>query len=184
MRVISGSAKGTPLKAPKNKTVRPTSDRVKEALFNILQFKISGRIVLDLYAGSGALGIEALSRGASLAVFVEQDPTALKFLKENLKNTHLESGAIVYNLSVEKFLEREKKYNNYFDLIFIDPPYKIKPENFKIIIEKAVGFLSREGVVIVEHRSGIAVEYPVQALYLADKRTYGDTSLSFFKLLR
>lgn len=184
MRVISGLAKGTRLKAPHSRKVRPTSDRVKEALFNILQFEIEGRRVLDLYAGSGSLGIEALSRGATLAVFVEQNADTIKFLKENLKNTYLDQGAIVYNLLVESFFDRERKYKNYFDLIFIDPPYKIKPENLSIIIEKAAKFLRTEGVMVVEHRAGMMIEYPAQKLYLADKRTYGDTSLRFFKLLR
>lgn len=184
MRVISGSAKGTRLRAPKSRSVRPTSDRVKEALFNILQFEIAGKKILDLYAGSGSLGIEALSRGAASATFVEQNPNTVRCLKENLKNTHLEEKATVYNLLVENFLERSKEFKNYYDLIFIDPPYKINPEKLKIVIEKAVNFLSSEGVIVVEHRAGIELDFPAHKLSLADKRTYGDTSLSFFKLLR
>ena len=183
MRVISGSAKGTRLKAPRSRLVRPTSDRVKEALFNILQFKIEGRKVLDLYAGSGSLGIEALSRGAALAVFVEQDSNVVKFLRENLKNAFLQKRSTVYNLSVESFLNLKKEYKNYFDLIFIDPPYKIKLENLRVVLKKASGFLKAEGVMALEHKTGLKVESPIQNLVLVDRRTYGDTTLSFFKLL-
>lgn len=184
MRVIGGSAKGVYLKAPRGRLVRPTSDRVKEALFNILQFEIAGSKVLDLYAGTGSLGIEALSRGAQLAVFVEKNPLALRFLKENLNRSGLKEKATVYGLSVDDFLDQMIGCKNYFDLIFLDPPYKIKPEKLKAVLEKAAKLLNDGGVLVLEHKTKLAVDCPEHLLSLNDKRAYGDTSLSFFKLLR
>ncbi len=184
MRVIGGLARGAYLKAPAGRFLRPTSDRVKEALFDILQFEIKGRKVLDLFAGTGSLGIEALSREAELAVFVEKNPIALRYLKENLVNTRLEEKATVFKLSVESFLVKMKNYENYFDLIFLDPPYKIKPEKLEVILEKAASFLNSGGIMIVEHQAKLEVIGPKNMLSLTDRRVYGDTSLSFFKLLR
>jgi 16S rRNA (guanine(966)-N(2))-methyltransferase RsmD len=121
MRVITGSARGCRLKELEGMETRPTTDRVKEGLFNIIQFDIEGRKILDLFAGTGQLGIECLSRGAASAVFVDRRPDAVKLIKENLKVTSLtDKGRVVSGDSVE-FLKsiREK-----FDIIFLDPPYE------------------------------------------------------------
>ena len=117
MRVITGSARGRKLSEPKNYDIRPTTDNVKESIFNIIQFDVEGRRVLDLFAGTGQLGIEALSRGAKSAVFVDKSSEAIALVKQNLKACNLEAN-VVREDSLS-YLERGGK----FDLIFIDPPY-------------------------------------------------------------
>ena len=120
MRVITGTARGVPLKAPKGMDTRPTMDQVKEGIFSAIQFEVEGRTALDLFAGSGQLGIEALSRGAQRAVFVDRRTDAVKLIRENLALTRLEEGAKVVCGDSMAYLNalREK-----FDLIFLDPPY-------------------------------------------------------------
>ena len=117
MRVITGTARGRRLKEPKNMNIRPTSDKVKESIFNIVQFDIEGRRVLDLFAGTGQLGIEALSRGAKSAVFVDENNEAVRIVRENLAHCGLR-GDVVRTDAVS-YLNNCGK----FDLIFIDPPY-------------------------------------------------------------
>src|SRR5574344_2016770 len=118
MRVISGTAKGTKLNSIEELTTRPTLDRVKESLFNILQDSVRNQTVLDLFAGSGALGIEALSRGASKAYFCDLNDEAIKFIKQNLEKTKLTSNAIVVKKDYKSFIDST---NEKFDLIFLDP---------------------------------------------------------------
>lgn len=118
MRVITGKARGRRLKEPKNMQIRPTTDMVKEAVFNIVQFDIEGRRVLDLFAGTGQLGIEALSRGAQSCVFVDENRDAVALVRENVAHCELEGAQIIQAESL-RYLERCDK----FDLIFIDPPY-------------------------------------------------------------
>ena len=120
MRVITGSARGRRLKELEGMETRPTTDRVKEGLFNVLQFDIEGRRVLDLFAGTGQLGIECLSRGAAEAVFAERRPDALKLIRENLKVTELSDRAMVVAGDSMEFLSTTKEK---FDIILLDPPY-------------------------------------------------------------
>ena len=120
MRVITGSARGRRLKELEGMETRPTTDRVKEGLFNVLQFDIEGRRVLDLFAGTGQLGIECLSRGAAEAVFAERRPDALKLIRENLKVTELSDRARVVAGDSMEFLSTTKEK---FDIILLDPPY-------------------------------------------------------------
>ena len=124
MRVITGTARGTKLKTLEGLSTRPTSDRVKEAIFNIIQFDLEGRRVLDLFAGSGQLAIEALSRGASHGVLVDQNPAAVKVIRENLKKTRLEAQATVVQSDYLSYLSTTRER---FDIILLDPPYR---ENF------------------------------------------------------
>ena len=125
MRVISGSARRLLLKTIEGSDTRPTTDRIKETLFNMLQYQIAGSRFLDLFAGSGAIGIEALSRGAKEAVFVEQNPCAVSCIKENLKTTHLKDRASIMQADVFAALENleGREENHAFDFIFMDPPY-------------------------------------------------------------
>ncbi len=149
MRVISGSARGRKLIQPENNAVRPTTDMVKESLFNIIQFKIEGRNVLDLFSGTGQLGIEALSRGASSAVFVDESERALKLVRANLKHTELAERAEVYREDALTFLKRGRKY----DIIFLDPPYESP------LVEKALrainefDILNEDGIIICETKA-------------------------------
>ena len=120
MRVISGKARGVNLKTPTGMATRPTADRVKEAVFSIIQFDLPGASVLDLFGGTGQLGIEALSRGAKDAVFVDERDDACKLIKENLRRTKLEQQGQVIRSDYNAFL---KSTSRKFDIIFLDPPY-------------------------------------------------------------
>ncbi len=122
MRIITGTARGTRLDAPEGIHTRPTSERAKQGVFNILQFEIRGRRVLDLFAGSGQMGLEALSRGAASAVFADADPQAVKVLKSNIKKTHVEEKSTVFEGDYKTVL-RTLSSQTPFDLIFLDPPY-------------------------------------------------------------
>ena len=148
MRVITGSARGRRLKELEGMETRPTTDRVKEGVFSIIQFEIEGRRVLDLFAGTGQLGIECLSRGRQSAVFVDRRADALKLIRENLKTTDLLERASVVSGDALEFLKSRRER---FDLIFLDPPYGaglLEPA-----LEQIVRFdiLSPHGIIVAEH---------------------------------
>ncbi len=149
MRVIAGAAKRTQLKTIEGMDTRPTTDRIKETLFNMLSPALYDVSFLDLFAGSGGIGIEALSRGASEAVFVEMNPKAMNCIKENLKKTHLEDKAVTLQMDVLSAIKRlEGKYK--FDYIFMDPPYNHEWER-KVLETLSDGeIISEDGVIIVE----------------------------------
>lgn len=151
MRVITGTARGVRLLTPEGEQTRPTTDRVKEALFNIIQFDIEGRSVLDLFAGTGQLGIEALSRGAKDAVFVDNRSDAVKLIKENLRKTKFQDRAAVVTADYASYLQTAKQR---FDLVFLDPPYA---ESF---LENA---LKRISLIDIVKDGGIIIcERPVE----------------------
>ena len=147
MRVITGTARGRRLRELEGMETRPTTDRVKEGLFSALQFDIEGRRVLDLFAGTGQLGIECLSRGAAAAVFVERRPDAVKLIRENLRTTELQDRARVVAGEAMAFLDSREK----FDLVFLDPPYQSG------LLEEALDRLTRfdilnpHGIIVAEH---------------------------------
>ena len=122
MRIITGRARGTKLVTLEGNNTRPTSERVKEAVFSMIQFDIEGRRVLDLFAGSGQMGLEALSRGAMKATFVDNSKAAVGVIKQNVTKTHFESESEIFFSSAEDYLRRVKGREK-FDLVFIDPPY-------------------------------------------------------------
>ena len=146
MRVITGTARGRKLKTPENYDIRPTTDNVKEAVFNILQFDIEGRRVLDLFAGTGQLGIECLSRGAREAVFVDRDREAVRIVKDNLKTCGLT--AAVVQTDALSYLNSCGS----FDLIFVDPPYDSELYEPVLKTIKLVDILSDGGIIICETR--------------------------------
>lgn len=147
MRVITGTARGRKLKSLEGLDTRPTADRVKEGIFNIIQFDLEGRRVLDLFAGTGQMGIEALSRGAASAVFVEQRRDAAATVRDNLKTTQLDSRAKVICGEAMAFLAsaREK-----FDIIFIDPPYADKLWDSALAAISRFDILSNHGIIVCE----------------------------------
>ena len=147
MRVITGTARGVQLKTPEGLTTRPTSDRVKEALFSIIHFEIPGARVLDLFGGTGQLGIEALSRGAVHCTFVEQRREAVKLIQDNLKECRLEGQARVLQGDALAFLSscREK-----FDVIFLDPPYQTDLMDRALELVSKIDILSEHGIIICE----------------------------------
>lgn len=183
MRVISGVAKGTILYTLEGNNTRPTLDRVKEAIFNIIQMDIQDSVVLDLFSGSGALGIEALSRGAKKAVLCDNSKSAINIIKLNLEKTHLEKDAIVLLEDYNKALNFLKdKYQ--FDLIFLDPPYK--EEFVKESVEKIIqlDLLKKSGVIIIETDDDERILKEIENLNvnITSLRKYGRAKVIFLNL--
>ena len=180
MRIVGGEARSRVIKAPPGMETRPTLDQVRESLFNILQFKIEGKKVLDLYAGSGALGLEALSRGAASAVLCDNARAAAKVITENIASLHYEDRARLMFMPDLKAIEMLAAEKEKFDYIFLDPPYRMNTsDTLRRIAE--LNLLSHEGMMIVEHTADnapAACEY----LELKDVRNYRTTRISFFML--
>lgn len=178
MRVITGKARGVALKTPDGILTRPTADRVKEALFSIIQFDIPGAKVLDLFGGTGQLGIEALSRDAASAVFVDEREDACKLMKENLKRTKLEQNARVIRSDYLAFLNscREK-----FDIIFLDPPYaEVFLENsLKRITE--IDILQSGGIIVCERPLGKELFCDLPGYSRSKDYKYGKTLLTLYR---
>lgn len=179
MRVIAGTAKGHKLVAPDSPRVRPALDKVKGAIFNIL-FDVSGTRVLDLFAGSGAVGIEALSRGAASAVFVEEWDRAIDAIRRNLAHTKLEDRAEILRARVDAAIRRLAKTGELFNLVFVDPPYLKALVNPTLALLAASPLVAPGGLVIVEHHPKEPVEPPA-GLSLTDSRKYGQTCISFLR---
>lgn len=179
MRVIAGSAKGRRLKAPRDRRTRPTSDLVRGALFSTLaSMGADLSRVLDLYAGSGALGIEALSRGAGYCDFVERDAAACAVIKENLRATGFESRANVLCMPVARALGQ---LSGPYSLVLADPPYD-DPEAESLLARVASSPLVEGGAVLVlEHSSRKEPPTHVGSLSLVNTRRYGDSALSFYR---
>ena len=175
MRVITGTARGRRLKTPENDAIRPTTDNVKEALFNILQFDIEGRRVLDLFAGTVQLGIECLSRGATNVTFVDRDRDALCIVRDNLKTCGLT--ATVLQEDALRFLERGGKY----DLIFVDPPYD--SELYKPVLEtiNSVDILSDGGIIVCEARRENDLPEMAAPYHKGREYRYGKVKLCLYK---
>ena len=180
MRIITGSARGCRLKTPKGQATRPTSDRIKESLFNILGSKVYGRKVLDIFAGTGNLGLEALSRGAASVCFVDQATAAL--IRENAVHTRLQDRAAIHGGDVFAQLARFEQGGASFDLIFCDPPYH------KGLFERALTFfdesavLAHDGILVVEHGADEDTMPELAKLSCVLNRRYGHTTqLSFFQ---
>lgn len=178
MRVITGSARGCRLKELEGMETRPTTDRVKEGLFNIIQFDIEGRKVLDLFAGTGQLGIECLSRGAASAVFVDRRPDAVKLIRENLKATRLSDKARVVSGDSMEFL---KSLRESFDLIFLDPPYEAGLLEPAIAHIAKFDILSPHGIIVAEHPVGMALPALAAPYRLHRTYRYGKIALSLYR---
>ena len=174
MRIVGGEFRGRTLVEVPGEEVRPTADKVRESLFNILQFKIYGCRFLDLFAGTGAMGIEALSRGASEVVFNDFSKKSLQIVKKNLEKLKIENGVKVVNFDASRFLITNKEP---FDVIFIDPPYKsgLGLEALKVVKDS----LADDGVVVYEEEEEFLGS--VDGLVVTDKRKYGRVHLTFFK---
>lgn len=172
MRVITGTARGRKLKEPKGFNVRPTTDMVKESLFNIIQYEIEGRRVLDLFAGTGQLGIEALSRGAAEVVFVDQSVASVRLIKENLK--HCGFDAKVEQMESLAYLERSDK----FDLIFIDPPYDTGLIDATLQKIQKIDILTNGGIIVCESRREKCFPPLVEPYHLLSERNYGKIKIT------
>lgn len=177
MRVIAGIARGTNLKTPRGLTVRPTADRVKEALFSMLGYRVIGSNFIDLFAGSGAVGIEALSRGARHCIFVENSRVNLTLIEKNLHKTNLTANAKLIMADARKAIGTIGKENYKADLIFIDPPYAnpIVATVIDLLFENNI--LNKQGLLIIEHsceHQDWIKNYPIDR-----QKIYGNTALTF-----
>ena len=182
MRVIAGSAKRTVLTAPEGLNTRPTSDRAKESLFSILGEKVRGARFLDIFCGSGAIGIEALSLGAASAVFVDNSPHAIKALTANLTKTRLNHNAEVLHMSVDNAIQ--KLENRQFDIIFLDPPYGtnlVIPALKNLWQKHQNQLLAENGLIIAETDSKEFPDIP-EDFTLESTREYGRTKFLFIRL--
>jgi 16S rRNA (guanine966-N2)-methyltransferase len=181
MRIIAGSAKGRRLQSVPGRTTRPTSDRVKESLFSIIGPFWEDGEVLDLFAGTGALGIEALSRGMKQAVFIDQDTKALQVIRENLRLSGFNTQAEVYRQDAAKALQILAKQGRAFDLIFLDPPYHL-PLIPGLIERIEQGNLLRSGgILVAEHASERELPSTFHTITQFRHAVYGDTALSFYR---
>ncbi len=177
MRVITGSARGKRLVTVSgNDIVRPTGEKVKEALFSSIQFDIEGRRVLDLFAGCGQLGIEALSRGAESAVFVDCNDASLKAVKQNLQNTALEHKAQVHKSDYATFSLR---CNQQFDIAFLDPPYKAGL--LEDAVKKVIPLMSDYGKIFCEHPSELSLPESIDGFTVCKIYKYGKTLITVYK---
>lgn len=181
MRIIGGNAKGRRLKVPKGQTVRPTSGRVKEALFNILPHDLSGIKLLDLFAGTGNVSIEALSRGAAEAILIDSSAESGKVIRENLRRVQFTDRTRVWIVPVSRAIRLLARRSESFDMIFLDPPYRRNWVETCLEMIARGNLLRRSGTLIVEHSTHEQPKPEYGLLMLQDQRTYGDTLLSFFK---
>jgi 16S rRNA (guanine(966)-N(2))-methyltransferase RsmD len=181
MRVIGGNARGRRLKVPKGRDLRPTAARVKEALFNILPHDLTGAKILDLFAGTGNLTIEALSRGAAESILIDSSPQSGKAIRENLRRLDLAARTKVWITPVSRALRLLARRGETFDMIFLDPPYDQKLVESTLNSIAKGGLLRESGVVIAEHSRREQVKAHYAGLVLSDQRHYGETDLSFFR---
>ena len=177
MRVVSGELKGYNLKFPREPLVRPTAEKVKEAIFDVIQFNVKGKKFLDLFAGSGQIGIEALSRGAKTVSFVDNYKDSIFTIKSNISRLN-ENFLDKVNILKEDVFDFLNFNTGYFDIIFLDPPYG------KDIIPKILGKLSRilnyDGIIICEHSKNESLPETPDDLTLFKNKIYGQTAVSFY----
>lgn len=182
MRVISGKARGHTLKAPKGLNMRPTADRVKESIFNIIRAELYNSIVIDLFAGSGSLGIEALSRGAYKAYFIDNNKNSVQLIGQNLEKTGLINDSEIIHMEALNAIVRLSKHRVKANIIFIDPPYLkgfIEPTLETILF---YNILQPDGIIIVEHDIKDRVPDSVHELKKYRINRYGDIAISFYRL--
>ncbi len=176
MRVITGIARGKNLKMLDGNDVRPTSQKVKEAVFSAIQFDIEGRRVLDLFAGSGQLGIEALSRGAKSAVFVDNSTASIKIIKQNIESTGFENYSKVYMSDYSSFTAMSR---DTFDIVFLDPPYK---QGILVPALKSVlPLMSEYGIIICEYPSDVEVPESIGGFGISKTYRYGKINVSIYR---
>jgi 16S rRNA (guanine966-N2)-methyltransferase len=181
LRIIGGKFKGRRLFSVKGFRVRPTKDKHRESIFNMISQNLSGAIILDLFAGTGALGIEALSRGADFAVFVDNYPHSLSTISKNIHSCQLESKATILRWNILKNLNCLRPYT--FDLVLMDPPYNIGAVPHALLNLQRCGCLKNEALIVVEHSSDEPFSDQFLSFKLYDQRRYGKTLVSFFNFM-
>ncbi len=188
MRITGGIAKGRIITGPdkNNLAIRPTSDRVREALFNIIDEKIKGSTMLDLFAGTGAVGIEALSRGAKQVVFVDNSNKSMDIIGENLRSCFKQPQARIFKLELTRpasmeWLRKRLPRELQFDLVFMDPPYGRNLASQSLILLEASGLLARNTMFVVEEHSRQILPESINRLEITDQRSYGETGIWIYK---
>ncbi|QJD83442.1 16S rRNA (guanine(966)-N(2))-methyltransferase RsmD [Cohnella herbarum] len=181
MRVISGQAKGHPLKAVPGSNTRPTTDKVKESLFSMIGPYFDEENVLDLFAGTGGLGIEALSRGAANAVFIDASSQSVEVVKRNLASTKLADRAEVYRNDARRALKLLERAGKSFDLIFLDPPYAVKDCDALLIDMASRGLVADGAIAVVEHHPDVVYPENIEGYERTRYATYGEIALSIYR---
>lgn len=181
MRVIGGKAKGTKLYTLEGENTRPTLDRVRESLFNILQFEIQGSTFLDLFSGSGACGIEAVSRGATKAILCDNSKQAIQIIKKNIEKTHLEEQTEIYQMDFEELLKNKLKEKT--NITFIDPPYKtdFAIKAVKIMLDQKIVNEDSKIVIETDQEQKLKEQLKNIEVEITDERKYGRVHLIFLK---
>lgn len=182
MRVVSGEYKGKALKAVPGNSTRPTTDKVKESIFNIIGPYFSGGIGLDLFAGSGGLGIEALSRGVEKVIFVDRDGKAIATIKENLQTCGVLDQSEVYRNDADRALKAIIKREIMFDFIFLDPPYKKQQLEHLLETIQTENLLTNNGIVVCEHSKDVVLPVEIGRLKQVKFENYGIISISIYTL--
>lgn len=182
MRVVSGEYKGIALKAVPGNSTRPTTDKVKESIFNIIGPYFNGGIGLDLFAGSGSLGIEALSRGVENVIFVDRDGKAIATIKENLQTCGLLDQSEVYRNDADRALKAIMKREIKFDYIFLDPPYKKQQLEHLLETIQNEELLTNNGIIVCEHSKDVVLPVEVGSLQQMKFENYGIISISIYAL--
>lgn len=180
MRVISGKAKGRVLKAVPGKGTRPTTDKVKEAIFSMIGPYFDGGDVLDLFAGTGGLGIEALSRGMERAVFVDADRTSIRIIRDNLRVTSLAEQSEVYCNDANRGIQALARRGRQFHLVMLDPPYRMTNMDELIVTMQELGILHNQCRIVIEHDAAHVYASEISDLILKRYATYGDTAVSIY----
>jgi 16S rRNA (guanine(966)-N(2))-methyltransferase RsmD len=179
MRIISGTSKGRKLVTPKSQFLRPTSDRVKESIFNILREEMEGKVVLDLFAGTGNLGIEALSRGAKKAIFVEKGRQALRLIQRNLNQFGLEERSEIIPKDAIRAIGILKQRGESFDLILMDPPYEKGLIQRTLMKLNSYPIYHKDSILVIEHDRREPLPHIMNGWNLIRERRIGDTVISF-----
>lgn len=180
MRIISGVAKGTKLQSVPGQATRPTGDRIKESLFNILGNQVYGSTFLDLYAGNGGIGLEALSRGAQSVIWVDTNPLCTKMIRINLEKSKLQNGRIITN-DVFRALNQLALQGSSFDYVFLDPPYEQGYVAKTLLALDQTNLLKKEGIIIVEASKKEDAPQAMSKLCLRREQRYGNTILYFYQ---
>lgn len=184
MRVVGGQFKGRALSGPKDDRVRPTSDKVREALFNIIahgDYPLDGARVLDLFAGTGAMGIEALSRGASFVLFVDDHLESRAIVRRNVEALNLTGVTKIWRRDATRLDERPPNAGGAFDLVFADPPYRKGLGGAALISARAGGWIADGALIVLEEASDQDLSDP-EGFERIDRRDYGDTQAVFYRL--
>ncbi|MBI3008860.1 MAG: 16S rRNA (guanine(966)-N(2))-methyltransferase RsmD [Candidatus Omnitrophica bacterium] len=181
MRITGGDLRGRVIHVPKGVNIRPTLDKVRQAIFNILGDKVAGAAVLDLYSGSGSLGLEALSRGAGSVYFVEKNKECIEKIKGNLISLKLSEYATVRRADVLDMLVRLDKEGGKFDVIFLDPPYYKDLAKKTLINVSHCDILSPNNIVVAEHHKTDSIPEKIDSLEFMKEKRYGDTVVTFYE---